>query len=139
MPWSLTRILYNMLNLLTGWLLLYFIIWWLISHPYRDTEQPDSSVRFRSNTALICTSLAFVFLLLFIVLPGEAWKAEALVSIAVTVGFAWRRAYGISVDVITARYAEHINPSDPYRGEMALEILLAIPLLALLMPMQYLS
>ena len=64
--WSLRGIIYNMLNLLTGWLFLYSIAWWLISHPYRDTEQPDSSVRFRSNTALICTMLAFADLISFL-------------------------------------------------------------------------
>ena len=30
-----------------------------------------------------------------------------------TVGFAWRRAYGLSIDFVTARYADRINPEDP--------------------------
>ena len=93
-------------------------------------------MRFRHTTALTCTCFAFPVVLLLAALPGDAWKREAMSSIAVTVGFSWRRCYGHAIDFITERLAQENFPEDATRWELVFEILLSIPLLALLMTAQ---
>ena len=58
-------------------------------------------------------------------------------SVALTVGFAWRRSYGLAVDIMTAMYGAKMFPKNPREGERICEILVGLPLLALLLPMHY--
>ena len=60
-----------------------------------------------------------------------------MISIGVTLGFAWRRCYGITIDAITRTYGDKLVEGSPYSGEVVFELLTALPFVFLLKPMQH--
>lgn len=136
--WSFGRINFFMLQNLVGWLFLYSLVWILIKWPFLTQPDPDSSVRFRVRVATIMTLICLILLRIVVWFEREeTFQREVMISIGVTLGFAWRRCYGITIDAITRTYGDKLVEGSPYSGEVLFELLTALPFVFLLKPMQY--
>ena len=50
----------------------------------------------------MCSYLSFAIIKILDLLPGDQmWKEEIIQSIALMTGFAWRRCYGLTIDLFT--------------------------------------
>jgi hypothetical protein len=127
----------NTFSKTTGWLLLFSTGWALFG--FLPMEDPDNSVQVRTIVALICSYLSFAVIGMLEAAPGgkQAWKDEALASMGLMTGFAWRRCYGLTIDFFTASYGTSLIPSAPKDGEHLMEICLSLPFVLILMPAHY--
>lgn len=134
-PWACGQVLVNALSKTTGWLLLFALGWCM--YKFAGREDPDMSVQCRTLLALTCSYLSFAVIKLLDVLPGDArWKEGTVQSFALMTGFAWRRCYGLSIDMFTAGYGQGLPSARS--GEILLEIAIALPFCAVLLPAYYL-
>jgi hypothetical protein len=135
--WVSGLIAINTFSKTTGWLLLFTTGWTLFG--FLPMEDPDASVQVRTILALICSYLSFAVIGMLDVAPGgkQRWKDEALASMGLMTGFAWRRCYGLTIDFFTASFGTRLSPSNPEDGEQLMEICLSLPFVAILMPAHY--
>ena len=142
-----TRVTYNSLNLLSGWLLLYACIWYIEDNFYADAiVSPDTTVRFRFFVAFGITFMGLGVIAFLASVPGnvfenslaggESLKQQASATMSLAIAFSWRRFYGIAADKYEERFAPVLFPDDPARGGNLIEIGIWTPFVCLLLPMQ---
>jgi hypothetical protein len=146
LEWASLRLVYHILSKLTGWLVLYANMWAL---QLMLETAGDQSVRFRSFVALFATLEGFLVIFLLNLLPGEdsdyqsgSFRFEIMQSMAVAVGFGWRRLYGLTFNMVCSTYGPKlINDCDvaggACRGELLLQIICAVVLAGVYAPMHY--
>jgi hypothetical protein len=140
--WACGRVMIGGLSKTAGWLLLFALEWALFRVKIPGLVQhanPDMAVFFRVSIALVCSYLSFFCIVVLDGCAGERYgeiSQEILTTMSVVTGFAWRRCYGLTVDLFTVGLA-HRWFSDPSSGELILEIMLSVPFIAGLLPAHY--
>lgn len=149
MDWLIIRFLSlvaNTFHKLCGWLLL-FTVSWSVQRGKEfsvfvdlTSKTLDDSVVVRAITAVLCSYLGFLAIILLERVPtsvGGRLKRGVLQSASMMVGFAWRRVYGLSIDYVTHFLGDSVFPSIRHDGqadgELLLEIAVAVPFAAVVM------
>ena len=106
LKWDGRLLVTSTLSKTCGWLL-NFVVCWIVFR-FSSRNDPDQSVQVRTLVGLVCSYLSFlVILLLNVVSDGETIQgSEAVVSFGLMTGFAWRRCFGLTINLVTSNIVQ---------------------------------